>query len=302
MSDDNIETVPEVQGIDVTTDIEDNILDEFDLPTYHLRLYMMSDDAIRKNIFGPKSKDQRVVIAESGVTSIDIDDLEFKTVGGITRNTGIGTATEFRFTLKEPFGATLLDQISDASKFLGIKNFAKIPFYLEISFRARKSGEASSQLPGSIGDLEDLVWTYPLMLTEMAMDVSTGGTVYSIKGAFYGDIAYTNEVSDTQKTISVNALTVGDWVTGLQKSMNLRSEEKKDTANYKAVDTYKFYVDDEIAKELIVPDLFATRQDRAGTFEDVDGKMTFTFQPGISVDRMVENILSLTKKFTGQFA
>ena len=292
-----IQIVPEVQKVDITTDIEDNILDKFDLPTYHLKFYMMGDNAIRNGIFGPKAKDQRVIIAESGVTIIDIDELEIKTVPGISKAAGIGTSTEFSFTLREPFGATLLDQISDAAKFLEVKNFAKIPFYLEISFRARKAGDDSAQLPGALGELEDLVWTYPMMLTQMALDVSTGGSVYAMKAAFYGDIAYTNQVFDAEKTITVDALTVGDWVTGLQKSMNLRGEEKKETANYKAVDTYEFFVDEKIAKALIVPDLIEERKDRAGTYLKEDGKMTFTFHPGISVDRMVENILSLTTLF-----
>jgi len=298
MSDNNAQTVPPIRGgVDISTDIEDNILDKFDLPTYHIRFYMMSDDAVRKGIFGPKAKNERVVIAESGVTVLEIDEVEIHTVSGISRESGVGTATEFSLTLKEPFGATLLDDVSNAAKFLNIKNFAKIPFFLEVSFKGRKAGEGQSQRPGSIGELADLVWTWPILLTKMAMDVTTGGTVYSLKAAIYGDLAYTNEASDAQKTITVDALTVGDWFTGLQTQMNLRETEKIETANYKVADTYAFYVDEEIAKALIVPDLIEERQSRAGTFLDANGKMTFTFQPGISVDRMVENILSLTTLF-----
>lgn len=298
MSNDNAQTVPPVRGgVDLSTDIEDNILDKFDLPTYHLKLYMMSDDAVRKGIFGPKGKDQRVVIAESGVTTMEIDEVEIHTVSGISRTSGVGTATEFSMTLKEPFGATLLDQISNAAKFLGIKNFAKIPFFLEVSFRGRKSGEGQTQSPETSGELRDLVWTWPILLTKMAMDVNTGGTVYSLQAAIYGDIAYTNEVADAQKTISVDAATTAEFFTGLQKQLNLREAEKKLTAKYKVADTYEFFVDAEIAKALIVPDLLEERETRSATFDSKTGKLTFTFQPGISIDRMVENILSLTPLF-----
>jgi len=231
VSDNNAQTVPSAGGVDITTDIEDNILDKFDLPTYHIRFYMLSDDAVRKGIFGPKAKDQRVIIAESGVTVIEVDEVEIHTVSGISRESGVGTATEFSLTLKEPFGATLLDDVSNAAKFLGIKNFAKIPFFLEVSFRGRQTGDDSTQVPGAIGELQDLVWTWPILLTKMAMDVTTGGTVYSIKAAIYGDLAYTNEASDAQKAITVDALTVADFFTGLQTQMNLREEEKIKTAN-----------------------------------------------------------------------
>lgn len=298
MGENNAQTVPSDRGKNVSTDIEDNILDKFDLPTYHFRLFMMSDDAVRKGIFGPKAKNQRVVIAESGVTVIDIDDVEIKTVGGISRAAGVGTATEFSLTLKEPFGATLLDQISNAAKFLNIKNFAKIPFYLELSFKGRKAGEGQSQQAGSIGELTDLVWTYPLLFTKMAMDVGTGGTVYSIQAAIYGDLAYTNQASDAQKQMSISVVTVGDFFTGLQTQMNEREEEKLETANYKVADRYTFYVEEEIAKALVVPDLLEERKSRAGSFEEGEnGKLIFTFLPGISIDRMVENVLSLTNLF-----
>ncbi len=298
MSENNAQTVPSVRSPVISAEIEDNVLDTFDLPTYHFRLFMMSDDAVRKGIFGPKAKDQRVVIAESGVTVIEIDDVEIISVGGISRAAGVGTTTEFSLTLKEPFGATLLDQIANAAKSLGIKNFAKIPFYLELSFKGRKAGEDQTQTAGSIGELTDLVWTWPLLFTKMAMDVSTGGTVYSINAAIYGDLAYTNQASDAQKSMSISVITVGDFFTGLQTQMNEREDEKLVTANYQKADKYMFFVDEEIAKALVVPDLLEERKSRAGSFEQgEDGKLIFTFQPGISIDRMVENVLSLTSLF-----
>jgi hypothetical protein len=301
MSEDNAQTVPINRAPVISAEIEDNVLDKFDLPTYHFRLYMMADDAVRKGIFGPKSKDKRVVIAESGVTTLEIDEVEVHSVGGITRAAGVGTTTEFSFTLKEPFGATLLDQISNSAKALGIKNFSKIPFYLELSFKGRKSGEDQTQEPGSIGELTDLVWTWPLIFTKMAMDVSSGGTVYSINAAIYGDLAYTNQASDAQKQMTISVVTVADFFTGLQTQMNQRENEKLETANYKVVDKYTFYVDEEIAKALVVPELLEERKSRAGEFEEDGGKLLFTFLPGISIDRMVENVLSLTSFFTAEF-
>ena len=282
--------------VDISPSIEDNILDLYDLPTYHFRLYMMADDAIRQKKFGPASREQRVVIAESGVTAVGIDEVEIHSVSGISREAGIGTATNFSLTLREPFGATLLDQISNAAKFLDIKNFAKIPFFLELSFRGRTTGDNSDQ-SAVRSSLRDLVWTWPMIFTKMAMNVDTGGTAYSIEAAIYGDIAYTNQAADIEKPITVDAATVGEFFTEFQAQMNLREEEKTKSAKYEIADTYEFYVASEIYDEKIVPDGSEERQNRSEEYNESTGKMSFSFMPPISIDRVVENVLSLTAFF-----
>ena len=108
--------------------IQPNQLDQFDQPTYHFRLYMMGDEASRTRRFGPSSRKERIVIAESGVTSTEIDNVEITTVAGLSKGQGVGISTNFSFTLTQPFGATLLDEIVHAANVLGIENYAKCPF------------------------------------------------------------------------------------------------------------------------------------------------------------------------------
>jgi len=283
--------------VDIKASIEDNILDQYDIPTYHFRLFMMSDDAVRNNIFGPVSRQQRIVIAESGVTTVGIDEVEIHSVSGISREAGIGTATNFSLSLREPFGATLLDQISNAAKYLDIQNFAKIPFFLELSFRGRDSRDGSDQSAGADSELRDLVWTWPLIFTKMAMNVDTGGTAYTIEAAIYGDLAYSNQAADLEKAITVDATTVGEFFTEFQAQMNIREEEKTKSAKYQQADLYEFFVDEALFDEKIVPDSSSDRQNRAETYDKSTGKMSFSFMPPISIDRVVENVLSLTSFF-----
>ena len=116
----------EIEKGNVNTDIEGNILDSYSNYTYHFRLYMMSKDAVRSRNFAYTSQN-RVVIAESGVSVIDIDDVEIKTLGSISKEAGVGVATNISFTLREPFGSSLIDQIQRAGYYLGIENFQKFP-------------------------------------------------------------------------------------------------------------------------------------------------------------------------------
>jgi len=287
-----------ISSVDINTDIEDNILDLYDLPTYHFRLYMMSDDAVRLKTFGPASRSQRIVIAESGVTAMAIEDVTIETISSISRKAGIGTATEFSMTIQEPFGATLIDQISNAAKFLGVGNFARIPFFLELSFRGRVV-DGLDQL-GIENELRDLVWTWPILLTQMAIDVGSGGSTYTLQAAVYADSAQTNQASDTQQPVSIEAKTVGEFFIEFQKQMNERAASKIESSNYVHADTYQFFLDQEIYDASIVPDSLADRQNRAEGYNESTGKMSFSFIPPISIDRIVENVLSLTTLFQTQ--
>ena len=58
------------------TDILSNVLDNYENPTYHFRLYMVSPNVIKErgNQFG--NENNKIVIAESGVSTVDIDNVE----------------------------------------------------------------------------------------------------------------------------------------------------------------------------------------------------------------------------------
>lgn len=284
-------------SVNIDADIEQNILDRFDLPTYHIRYYMMADKAVEADDFSGARR-ERIIIAESGVTALEIDDLEIHTVAGISREAGIGKATNFSFTIIEPHGAQLLDRIAEAANRLGIANFAKAPFFLEVSFRGRSTGDLSSMEPGTDNELRGLVWTWPIIMTKMAMNVNVGGSTYALEAAIYGDLAYTNQASDVEKSTVVTASTVGEFFTGFEEQLNLREAEKAESNKYKEIDKYKFFIDEKILNEKIIPDRIGDQQNRAATMNKLEnGKIEFTFQPGISIDRVVESILSLTAFF-----
>ena len=290
----------------VKADFEPNVLDDYDSYTYHFRLFMMAEDAIRSGTFGPESKNQRVVIAESGVTTIEIDEVTISSIAGISKEAGIGAATNFSFQLRQAYGATLLDQIFEASNFLGIKNFRTVPMFLELSFRARDPdrtlggtipGGAGNSLLGDNDKLRDVVWVWPIQLTNMAIAVDTGGSVYTLDAAIYGDLAYTNQAADVEKTTTVQASTVKEFFEGLETELN-KKEEQKDKNKETIFDTYEFYIDKEIAKSKIVPEVAEDVANRAAEFSvEIAEKNEFTFNPGVSIDRIIENILSTTEFF-----
>lgn len=288
---------PAAAEVDLVTDFAPNILDDYDMPAYHFRLYMMGEEAIRSGNFGPESRAQRVVIAESGATTIEIDNVMIRSIAGISKEAGVGASTNFSMQLRQPFGATLIDEIFAAANYLGIKNFQKVPMFLELSFRARDTERTSTQKPLSDDKLSNVVWVWPIFLNKMAINVNAGGSVYELEATIYGDLAYTNQAADLEKAVSVKAATVIEFFQGLEQQLNDKEEQKRAT-DQRVFDKYEFYIDKEIAQSKIVPEIAEEVANRAADYgEEVAEKNEFVFQPGTSIDRIVENILSSTSYF-----
>lgn len=293
---------PTTLGRDVSTDIEENILDNYENPTYHFRLYMMSPGAVSRHEYGNQANAERVVIAESGVTPVSIDDVQIITTGSISKEAGTGVATSIQFTLMEPFGVTLLDQVQRAGYYLGVENFQKFPWFLELTFKGRRhpeidDSEYNVRLDDGDAPLKNLAWVWPIQLTNMAMNVTTGGTVYAMQAVPYAEHAYTNQSSDLEEAVNITAETVGEFFTELQKQLNKRESDKTETSKYTQIDQYQFFLDEAIYNAKITDLSDEEKKNRAASYEIENGKMVFSFQAGTSIDKIVRNMLSLTSFF-----
>jgi len=165
-------------------DILGNVLDTVDLPTYHLKLYMIgpgtknssagSEDTPTQDTETSSSEDARkdqgekgsirttgtgylnnrvdshpdptqtVVLAETGVTEVGIDGLEIATIPG---GGGSSQSTTVNFTITQPNAADFPDQIVKARTYLGAPADAgDVPLFLEVSFRGRKESDLNPDL------------------------------------------------------------------------------------------------------------------------------------------------------------
>ena len=156
-------------------EVETNPLDNFDLPTYNMKLYMIgpgskqasggnetqpeagsgeanSGDDARKdqpekgtlvtsgsgylNNAIRSTPEQTVVLAQTGVTEVGIDALELITVPG--GSGGKGEQKTLNFQITQPMAADFLDQIVKARTYLGAPPDAgDCPLFLEINFMGR---------------------------------------------------------------------------------------------------------------------------------------------------------------------
>ena len=99
-------------------------------------------------------------------------------------------------------------------------------------------------------------------MTKMAMNVNVGGSTYALEAAIYGDLAYTNQASDIEKSMIVTASTVDEFFTGFEEQLNSRESEKIKSNQYEQTDEYKFFIDEEIINEKIIQDQIGEQQIR----------------------------------------
>jgi hypothetical protein len=281
---------------DVKPSILPNMLDEYETYTYHFKLYVMAESAFSagKNAAGPTSKERKIILAESGVTAVSIDDVSFTSIIGMSKATGATSALEFQFTLTQPHGATVLDYFAYANQQLGNKNWMKAPYFLELTFRARSPEGTTDQKPIKDNALANLVWVFPLIITQVDVNVNTGGSAYVVTASAYNNLAFTNQAFDLESSTTIESSTVGEFYEQLQEKLNAREIEKITSGQYVA-DQYEFFIAPEFVNEALVSGNIDELANRSGAYA-VEGtdKVGLSFQPATSIDHITKSVLSLT--------
>lgn len=201
---------------------KDNELDNYDLTTYHIKFFMVSEyDFVNGNLDSPS----KVVIAESGVTSqIFVEELDFTSYISLNKTARNSNAVNFQLTMREFSGATLIDKIFAASLELGINNYMQCPYMIEISFRARSTETGEPYTP------KNLRWIYPVLIQGIETNVSIGGAAYEVKAFTHGAIGQKSEFGTLAKALKVeNATEMKDATDQMADILDKQESDKSAT-------------------------------------------------------------------------
>ncbi len=285
-------TVDNFSEVNINAQFLPNVLDNLDAVTYHFKLFITSPDVSSSGKV-LNTKDQ-IIIAESGVTDLTIDKVDVRTIATPSVESGTGTSTNIKFEIVEPSGAGLIDKIFYQSVALGIGNWAVMPVYLQLQFRAR-SADTSAPDDGKPGSLASLSWLWTLKISRIKANVTHVGTRYEFEAIVYDDFAQSNAIFTTQHNIVLNDLDkVETAMTELQNKLNA-DQILKLVNNYSIPDSFRIVVDPAIAKYHVTPPNNNTDSRRNDSF-DGDYKNA-TFHAGTSVDKIIDTILGQTKEY-----
>jgi hypothetical protein len=271
-----------------------NILDNYDVYTYHWKLFITSLDTVKKGTILTLAN--QIVIAESGVSDLTIDKIEMNGIAVPSVEAGTGTQTTIKFEVVEPAGAGLIDKMFYEALSLGIGNWLVMPVYLQLEFRGRDPNTGQSVSGGAPG-LGSQRWVWPVKLTNVKANVTQVGTKYEFESIMYDELAQSNAYFSIQHSITLNEVSnFAKAMQDLETKLNEDQFEKLFT-NYSVPDTYRIIVDPLLANNVtaLVADENKNSA-RGGDFISFKDK-TATFGAGTSVDKIVDSLLANSSYF-----
>ncbi len=287
-----IDSNPSATAEEIEIQIQPNDLDSYDVYTYHFKLFITStESASTGDVLKPEAQ---TIVVENGVTDFAIDKVEFQGFAVPSLICGTGTQTTLKFEILEPGGAGFIDKIYYEASALGVGNWFVMPCYLQLEFRGRDEETSEALAAGDPGVLSGLKWIWPIKITDMKVNVSTGGTRYDVSAIFYDELAQSNAYFSIQhNTVLRDLEDFDDAMKQLQNKLNLDAYIQT-LSNYSIPDTYQIIVDPELMILKLAESNANQITSRGGDYIDFQ-KKTATYNTGTSIDKIVDSLLGSTK-------
>jgi hypothetical protein len=232
-----------------------NILDQYDNPSYNLRLYMRrvgenasvaetdntgTADSARSDtpqtivVTGIRDIKQ-VTIAQTGVTGNIIDDLEIESA--VDKDGGFLTQGA-KFRIFQPGGANLLDQIAAADIYAGNQVSTSPIMYLEIRFQGYNSDPDDNDVGGDTTTIYGPI-TFKCKLKKIAVRVDNAGSYYDFEVTLEHVQAFTDTYYRLPFALTTVGKTITEHVKHLESQLNKYNADNS-SQSYENPDEIKF--------------------------------------------------------------
>ena len=237
-----------------------NRLDKYHTPNYNIKLFLMDKQHViemhndngddERNPIGYDvtlaDPDKQVVLAQTGVTDITIDNLNiehFSNDGsGADPDANRSVPAAFSFTLTEPGSVTFLDRLAAAQVYCGfteqlnsgeastqtvVAGGSQIPFYLQVSFHGYPDN--ADENDESVNEhLIGRPFVYELGYLKFDMQITPEGAVYNCTSHSHNDISAFPEYHTLKTEIVISGNSISLLMDRLQNALNDQLKKKKD--------------------------------------------------------------------------
>lgn len=227
-------------------DVLGNILDQVDNYQYNLKLYMIppvtnppgeqqqpeggpTDERadIPQSSSGGQGgylqnaytapPNQTVVLAQTGVTGAQIDNLEIRAAPGPGNNMNVA---QVNFDIIQPGAADFMDQIIAAKAFLGDKILSNdVPVFLEIVFKGYKA-DYEDEDKGGEAVIAAGPYRMRLAIKSVSLEIDEAGSTYAFETVNIDHLAYTDDKFRMPKKLESKGTTITEHVQNLVKKIN----------------------------------------------------------------------------------
>ena len=280
----------ELAGLGVDFDPKNNPLNSYANYTYHIR-WFMTDESTAYNAIDSSNPNadniNKTIIAESGVTAgFNIVDFEMENTCGPNARTLNTSSTTWTMTVTEPYGISLVDKIRASAKTQPIINYMRAPYFIDVWFTGYDEN-------GKIVEDKLFYQLFRVAIRDMNVDITEGGSRYSISGFFDNDLGFSNQISIPQGGLSIQANTVGQFFRLL--AIKLTEQQKQITKQDFADVEYQINVPPEIQnwafREAAIENQDNRNDDMSVKWNS--GVMNITMNLGTSMESIVNRVLSM---------
>ena len=223
-----------------------NVLHEYASYTYGLSLHLLTAKEYNKLSGEGEYIPNRVLIASAGrynntpgpqqfvrspyfKEDFYFDNLELETVIGLNAQSRNTNAVQYKFTLIEPYGFTLLDRIIDISNDpeVGSSNYLDMPYLLQIDFFGiNDAGIITGVIPNTTKRI-------PIRILKMDAKITGKGAEYSIQGVPYNHSAFDLSTLTTPTNLEIKAGSVAEFFQSSTPPVGADTTSQRDNSTNK---------------------------------------------------------------------
>lgn len=333
-------------------DVVGNILDQVHSPTYNLKLYMipLSDNSTAEDSPAPDTSrntaptnqaamqsnnplsappEQTIVLAQTGVTAAQIDNLTISCEGMPGSGTAIIT-NKIRFDIVQPGAADFLDQIVAAKKYLNIEpSSPEMPLILEVTFKGYSADNEDEDLGGQPITVAG-PYRYSLHVSQIDLEITPEGSTYAFDCAVLEAYGYIDSLYRVPKKIESIGTTIEEHIADFEKKVNdyfkanytlhdIQDEIKIDLSGIKKETNTEYGLSDlslvtsdnvraEEINRIMNPELEGKTEDEykailesaskdEGNLDIVVSENKVTVREGITISRYITTLLAMNDEF-----
>ena len=206
----------------------ENLLYDLEPATYEFTLSAISNADYNTGQFDALS-DTNIVIKTSGLgkeglapgskLNHHIRNMRLSSVVGLNSRTKVSNVHNMTFTVFEPFGANLLNDLHDAAVAVGHENYLRGIYLLTLRFHGMDDeGKPNNEYgPKKF---------FPLRFFNCSFNVTGGGTEYTFDAVPYNSLTLEDTTNKTTQPINLKGDTVGALLFDLQTQLNKQPQVK----------------------------------------------------------------------------
>jgi len=175
-------------------------------PSYHFSFFL---DGELPSERGPGTE---FVIAETGLTGMNIQEVNIDAVVGPNIRTKNAMTTNVTIRIYEPYGAQLPDLLYQAAVSKGIRNYLKAPWFLKLKLRGYDEEGNVVQIGAG--------WDWSLTLIDVASTISENGSMHTITAMPISEQALNDQYCMLAQPSQATGTTVGEVLQSVIKGMN----------------------------------------------------------------------------------